>query len=175
MLIMSKYEVQWLINLLTNQLMGLPVLRLSAGVTWKVPRWLNWGPRSSHKYRLPFKRHSCCLPVFGDEHQRSIVCVLCLTHWLLGMSHLTGSDCQQEQNVIMSRGCCGPAIIIGNSSPQVMMIMDFAANDFGWAVILASGSGSDCFFVCTSEKGEESTSVSQLVHGMPCGCGIDIV
>lgn len=62
-----------------------------------------------------------------------IVCVLCLTCWLLGVSHLTGSDCQQEQNVIMSGGCCGAAIIIGNSS-QVMMIMDFASNDFGWAV-----------------------------------------
>lgn len=69
--------------------------------------------------------------IYGVKAEPSIVCVHCLTCWLLGMSHLTGSDCQQEQNVIMSGGCCGPATIIGNSSPQVMMIMDFAANDFG--------------------------------------------
>jgi len=74
---------------------------------------------------------SSCPPVTGGEARPSIVCVLCPTRWLLGMSHLTGSDCQQEQNVIMSGGCCGPATIIGNSSPQVMMIMEFAANDFG--------------------------------------------
>ncbi|CAB1460404.1 unnamed protein product [Pleuronectes platessa] len=43
----------------------------------------------------------------------------------------------------MSGGCCGPATITGNSSPQVMMIMDFAANDFGRAVLLARGAASD--------------------------------
>ena len=135
-------------------------IKMSQIITFKVTCWLDWTLRPSHKWSLPFKRHSCCPPVSGGEARPSIVCVLCLTRWLLGMSHLTGSDCQQEQNVIMSGGCCGPATIIGNSSPQVMMIMDFAANDFGWAVFLAIGAGSDWnFFLCTSETGKKALSV----------------
>lgn len=39
------------------------------------------------------------------------------------------------------------ATITGNSSPEVMMIMDFAANDFGWAVLLASSADSATIFM----------------------------
>lgn len=150
-------------------------IRMSQMITLNVTCWLDRTLRPPHKWSLPFKRHSRCPPVSGGEAQLSIVCVLCLTRWLLGMSHLMGSDCQQEQNVIMSRGCCGPATIIGNSSPQVMMIMDFAANDFGWAVILASSTGSDWNFLSIPQKRGRKLSVSQLVHGTPYGWGIDIV
>ncbi len=73
--------------------------------------------------------------------------VHCLSLRWFRVSYLHGSPARESRMSLCVQAAANCATITGNSSPEVMMIMDFAANDFGWAALLASSAESAAIFM----------------------------
>lgn len=73
--------------------------------------------------------------------------VHCLSLRWFRVSYLHRSPARESRMSLCVQAAANCATITGNSSPEVMMIMDFAANDFGWAALLASSAESAAIFM----------------------------
>lgn len=73
--------------------------------------------------------------------------VHCLSLRWFRVSYLHRSPARESRMSLCVQAAANCATITGNSSPEVMMIMDFAANDFGWAALLASSAESAAIFI----------------------------
>lgn len=73
--------------------------------------------------------------------------VHCVSLRWFRVSYLHGSSARESRMSLCVQSAANCATITGNSSPEVMMIMDFAANDFGWAALLASSADSEAIFM----------------------------
>ncbi len=101
--------------------------------------------------------------------------VHCLSLRWFRVSYRHGSPARESRMSLCVQAAANSASITGNSSPEVMMIMDFAANDFGWAALLASSAESTAIFMNKKYGGRDFFWSLSLLVGLDMNHLLDLM